>query len=149
MTSRLAERDHVVYRFYDTDGALLYVGMTCDFDNRRAQHLSKLWWDEVDESRTVTEQHHTKDCAQMAEAVAIAREQPRHNSPHWLPKGFLSTSQQETIAKAKEVRDAARAYYRQTVLRLLAEGASFAEVSKATGLSTNTLQRWKREAAES
>lgn len=28
----------------------------------------------------------------------------------------------------------------------MAEGASFAEVAHATGLSTNTLQRWKREA---
>ncbi len=36
---------------------------------------------------------------------------------------------------------------RETVAAVLSEGASFMEVSKATGLSTNTLQRWKKEAS--
>lgn len=41
----------------------------------------------------------------------------------------------------------AEALYRQAVLAALAEG-SFSAVSEATGLSTNTLQRWKREAGK-
>lgn len=41
----------------------------------------------------------------------------------------------------------AEALYRQAVLAALAEG-SFSAVSEATGLSTNTLQRWKRESGK-
>ena len=62
------------------------------------------------------------------------------------PRGTLTKQQIEDIGWAKKDRDQGEARYRRAVLRALAEGASFAEVSKATGLSTNTLQRWKREA---
>jgi len=48
---------------------------------------------------------------------------------------------------AKSQANAAAAY-RAEVLTVMADGASFSEVSKATGLSTNTLQRWKREASQ-
>lgn len=62
------------------------------------------------------------------------------------PRGTLTEKQVEDIGWAKKERDAGEARYRRAVVRALTEGASYAEVSKATGLSTNTLQRWKREA---
>lgn len=65
------------------------------------------------------------------------------------PRGELTAQQQRRLTRADERRDAAEAAYRAEVLAVMAEGASFAEVSKATGLSTNTLQRWKREAQPS
>lgn len=51
--------------------------------------------------------------------------------------------------KRAEERREAEAAYRTEVLAVMAEGGSFAEVAKATGLSTNTLQRWKREGTTS
>ena len=51
------------------------------------------------------------------------------------------------MEKAAKAYAEAQAAFRAVVVGVLADGASFAEVSKATGLSTNTLQRWKREAA--
>lgn len=51
------------------------------------------------------------------------------------------------IKFAKDESDQAYENYRARVVQALGEGASFAEVSKFTGLSTNTLQRWKREAS--
>lgn len=63
------------------------------------------------------------------------------------PRGSLTPAQEKRLAKAAERRAAAEAAYRAEVLAVMAEGASFAEVSKATGLSTNTLQRWKRESS--
>jgi uncharacterized protein YerC len=62
------------------------------------------------------------------------------------PRGTLTVQQLRRLTKAGEKREAADAAYRAEVLAVLAEGASFAEVSGATGLSTNTIQRWKREA---
>lgn len=64
------------------------------------------------------------------------------------PRGALTQTQLRMLANADRRRRDAEASYRAIVLTVMAEGASFAEVSKATGLSTNTLQRWKREASD-
>lgn len=61
------------------------------------------------------------------------------------PRGELDGVQLRRLQRAAKRRDEAEVGYRAAVLSVMAEGASFAEVSKATGLSTNTLQRWKRE----
>lgn len=61
------------------------------------------------------------------------------------PRGELTLAQARRLEKANERRVATNADYRAVVLAIMAEGASFAEMSRATGLSTNTLQRWKRE----
>ena len=65
------------------------------------------------------------------------------------PRGDLSDEQLQRLSASAENRDAAAAQYRADVLAVMAEGASFSAVSEATGLSTNTLQRWKREAEQS
>lgn len=62
------------------------------------------------------------------------------------PRGEVTISQQRRLEKAADRADQAQLIYRREVVAVLAEGASFIEVSKATGLSTATLQRWKREA---
>lgn len=62
------------------------------------------------------------------------------------PRGVPTKNEVMLMARVKERADAAAKDYRDCVLTVLANGASFAEVSKATGLSTNTLQRWKRDA---
>jgi len=58
----------------------------------------------------------------------------------------LTQAQVRRFIRAENKLDDAKDELRRVVLSILAEGASFSEVSKATGLSTNTLQRWKREA---
>ena len=64
------------------------------------------------------------------------------------PRGDLSPARLKRITAAATKRDEAEATYREEVLAALTyDGASFMEVSKATGLSTNTLQRWKKEAS--
>ena len=62
------------------------------------------------------------------------------------PRGSLTPAQERRLTAAAEKRAKAENTYRAEVLAALAEGASFAEVAAFTGLSTNTLQRWKREA---
>ena len=65
------------------------------------------------------------------------------------PRGEMTERQQRRWIRAENKVDDAKTELRRVTVEILAEGASFAEVSKATGLSTNTLQRWKREAAQS
>lgn len=68
----------LVYRFFDADGELLYVGCTFDMGPRIAQHRrDKRWWEQV---VTVTlERHPDRRTALDAEAAAIADERPRYN----------------------------------------------------------------------
>lgn len=69
----------VVYRFYDVDRNLLYVGCTGDFGNRLAQHSrDKPWWRYV---ATVTLEHFDDEVAAFAaEAAAIGAESPIWNN---------------------------------------------------------------------
>lgn len=64
------------------------------------------------------------------------------------PRGELTQAQLRRWVRAENKVDDAKDELRRVTVEILAEGASFAEVSKATGLSTNTLQRWKREAGK-
>lgn len=61
-------------------------------------------------------------------------------------RGELTPAQLRRWIRAENEVDEAKAKLRRVTVEILTEGASFSEVSKATGLSTNTLQRWKREA---
>ena len=52
---------HALYRFYATDGALLYVGITADPGTRwRAHSHDKPWWHEV--ANVTIEQHPGTRC---------------------------------------------------------------------------------------
>jgi len=64
------------------------------------------------------------------------------------PRGELTEAQRRRFIRAENALDDAKDRLREVVLSIMAEGASFAEVNKLTGISTNTLQRWKREASE-
>lgn len=67
-----------VYRPYDADGALLYVGISKDFGRRWQQHAgAKPWWPQVE--RMTVEWHDDEASAQRAEVQAIELEHPRYN----------------------------------------------------------------------
>lgn len=62
------------------------------------------------------------------------------------PRGELDADRRKRLARLAEKANDAKAELRAEALQALADGGSFAWVSEVTGLSTNTLQRWKREA---
>lgn len=74
-----------VYRFWEKDGTLLYIGITFSTHRRFSQHKSlKPWWDEVDH---ITLEHFlTRAEAQLAEEIAVRKEQPRYNCNYIMPK---------------------------------------------------------------
>lgn len=68
----------VLYRMYDADGVLLYVGITNNMRRRWIAHKRDKWWiDDVDD--VVTEDYDSRYEASMAEQEAIRNERPRHN----------------------------------------------------------------------
>lgn len=62
-------------------------------------------------------------------------------------RGKLSRKDEERIIKAWMEAQRATVAYKRLVAEMI-EKSSYREVERATGVSTNTLQRWKKEAAE-
>ena len=70
-----------LYRFFDVDERLLYVGITSRGPNRWRNHEdSRAWWAQV--ARSTTEHFDAREDAIAAERAAIRNEQPIHNIVH-------------------------------------------------------------------
>jgi predicted GIY-YIG superfamily endonuclease len=85
--TELETRPHILYRFYDRTGALLYIGITVDFADRMKDHAKeKEWWARVDRSATKVEYYDSRRAALDAERDAIKDEHPLENDQHneWL-----------------------------------------------------------------
>jgi predicted GIY-YIG superfamily endonuclease len=66
-----------VYRFWDHDDTLLYVGVTANLETRFKDHSGKHWWPQA--SHSTVEAHPNRALALVAEATAIMDENPLHN----------------------------------------------------------------------
>lgn len=76
----MAEVPHVLYRLFNAAGALLYVGITSNLDERLKDHRSdkrKTWWPQV--AQVTVEHHPTELDARRAESKAIRSEEPAWN----------------------------------------------------------------------
>ena len=71
-----------LYRFYDAEGVLLYIGISLNAASRAAQHRGdKSWWGEV--ARMSVEHYEvTRPEMEAIERNAIIVERPRHNVVH-------------------------------------------------------------------
>lgn len=67
-----------LYRAYDADGSLLYVGIAIDWGARWSRHRERTRFYE-DVARLDIEWHPTRAAALLAEAEAVRSEHPRHN----------------------------------------------------------------------
>lgn len=73
----MAERT-AIYRFFNAEGTLLYVGVTNDIAVRWKWHAKQQpWWPEVVEQRATW--HPTREAALAAEGRAINTESPLYN----------------------------------------------------------------------
>lgn len=63
------------------------------------------------------------------------------------PKRLVADEDRETILSAKSAHEAAYAAYQSAVLASL-QSAGVRAVAELTGLSTNTIMRWKRDAED-
>ncbi len=78
MSNELIERCYV-YRFFDAEDRLLYVGIARDLGARFAAHRRRSpWWAEAARGTTVT--YPTRADAELAEGIAIHAERPVYNS---------------------------------------------------------------------
>lgn len=72
---------HALYRFFDADGTLLYVGLTSDPGRRWKSHeANQPWWHLV--RRAEMEMFPSREAVRAAEKAAIVAECPKHNVAH-------------------------------------------------------------------
>jgi predicted GIY-YIG superfamily endonuclease len=73
-----ADREHTLYRLFDPEDNLLYVGITFMPGHRLETHRrERYWWPDV--VRTEFETFQDRKSAQAAERLAIRSEHPRYN----------------------------------------------------------------------
>lgn len=79
-----------LYRFYDAEGTLLYVGISKSAIARMAQHADdKSWWHDVARMEVERIAGHRRT-AEQAERHAIATEKPKHNIVHNNGRGRMA-----------------------------------------------------------
>lgn len=77
---QMSNDGYCLYRLFDHDSTLLYVGVTVNLQNRMRQHQRKQsWWIDVDESKTIVEMYDTPNLVSDAEQRAIETEAPCWN----------------------------------------------------------------------
>lgn len=70
-----------LYRHFDKDGALLYIGMTCRLQQRQEEHQARVDWHAL-VCRSEITWFDCRNAALAAEALAIKTEKPRYNIQH-------------------------------------------------------------------
>lgn len=80
--------NHELYRYYDADDALLYVGISKDSVVRHKQHASKYWHSQVVTIKV--ERHESRELLESAERAVISREMPMHNKQRAKPKEIFT-----------------------------------------------------------
>jgi predicted GIY-YIG superfamily endonuclease len=77
-------KNYFVYRHFDKNDVLLYIGISnAPFVRLKAHQKKSVWIDELmDGGHTTYEPHESKAEAHRAEAEAIQREHPRYNKHH-------------------------------------------------------------------
>lgn len=72
-----------LYRHFDADGRLLYIGVSLSPTYRLRQHRQSHWYEAI--FRVEIEHHKSRPHALYAEAIAIMREKPLHNLAKPIP----------------------------------------------------------------
>lgn len=91
-----------LYRFYDADDRLLYVGITSRVPSRLSQHArDKEWFPYV--ARASFEHYQHRDDAALAEKKTIKRERPLYNLAH-VPDDILRPGEVELEDVASHLR---------------------------------------------
>jgi len=89
-----------LYRFYDAEGSLLYVGITKFFEPRLKQHYKNAeWFFETVHVRL--EHYQTRQEVELAETCAIQTERPKYNLAKSLDKDVAL----DALALLRETRE--------------------------------------------
>lgn len=149
----MSEPMYAVYRIFNADDELLYVGVTKNIAARMKQHQrSQAWWPSV--ASITTTWFETVEAASAAEIAAIQTEQPSSNingvgaraaTPYRGGHSRVETAPatRKRLLAVAQLRKRAEVDSRAVVAAALAEGVPIRDIAELTGLSTRTVQDWK------
>lgn len=81
----LINKRHYVYRHFDAEGRVLYVGCSIDVERRFRQHLFESTWWAMKVARTKITVHPTRAEGRRVEKAEIRNLEPLHNSEkYWM-----------------------------------------------------------------
>lgn len=116
-----------LYRFFDPDDVLLYVGTTDDVETRWGQHANmKAWWPDV--ARKTVTWYDVRETAEGEERLAIREETPLHNVQH-----------------APGRNPVTRVSWWNYVMEISAN-ASHSEIARKVGVSQPSVTQWRKSA---
>lgn len=105
-----------LYRCFDADGVLLYIGITYRKSGRKSQHRKKWpWWSRVD--RIEWEEHYWRRDAEKAELDAIKAEKPLFNKSGVVTRAQVETRPVSWLARHEEEVRALKGEYHPDVKR--------------------------------
>jgi predicted GIY-YIG superfamily endonuclease len=94
---------NVLYRFFDTAGRLLYVGITQNPQLRLRDHRAmKDWWAEV--ANVTMEHFDSRQAVEAAERIAVRTENPVHNTVRFSQKRRRVTPPMVSLTVARSAR---------------------------------------------
>ncbi|MFE7485489.1 GIY-YIG nuclease family protein [Streptomyces sp. NPDC057552] len=135
-----------LYRLFDAQDTLLYVGIAEDPKSRWAQHAAdKTWWPQV--TRRDIEWLPDRKLAEEAERSAIEGEGPIHNTRHAAPHlssqevAALFAQYKATVKLERQLRPKVKQAAGQEMLT----GATVGQLAKATGLTPEVFRRMARD----
>ena len=106
-----------LYRYWDKEGELLYVGISVSAAARAVQHMKSSGWSR--DAVTMTIEHFpSRKAAEVAERRAIVRELPCWNKLHARPREGKATRRQQNLGSnaALEIKHEALLKRRQRLL---------------------------------
>lgn len=115
-----------LYRHFDSDGQLLYVGISINALNRYKEHASTEWFPEV--AKITVERYPNRKDAISAEVAAIKAEKPRFNVRHLVTKSRKAREKTPDLIKIINV----------AIKKL----GSQAEVARRLEISPQRLNNW-------
>lgn len=126
-------RRAAVYRLYDADDVLLYIGSAYDPEHRCKRHRAQPWWPEV--ARRTEEWFANRSVAYREESKAIRKGDSKYNamgSPGYCaPRTEATRRRDEDNRERGRVQSASWRVRRRVVKQRRAEGASIYEAAEA------------------
>jgi predicted GIY-YIG superfamily endonuclease len=126
-----------VYRLWDADGNLLYIGSAYDPDERCKEHRKKPWWPEV--ARRTEEWCSNRGSAYKAELAAIAVEKSKYNAmgtPSYRPPDTEAVRRRKELGPLRQrLLEESWGVARTACAAARAEGAASADVEIAGKLA--------------
>lgn len=114
-----------LYRHFDADGNLLYIGASLRSLSRLAEHNSAPWFDAI--ASVTVEKFKTRKDALQAERQAIVQENPRHNIKH------------QPLTLSRQTRGMTGTEYRSALKQL---GLTQVGAGRLLGVNPVSSRRW-------